>query len=136
MPEIAGKDLLIYANTGTEATPVWTKVGAQRGFTLEETADNFETTSKDSGKNREYEYSYNSSTVSLNGVYIPSDAGLTALKDAQRTHTKILIQTYEEGVAVEEANALVTSRTIEGPHDDVGTYSVELQISGGWTAAA
>jgi TP901-1 family phage major tail protein len=136
MPEIAGKDLLIYANTGTEATPTFEKVGAQRGFSLEETADNFETTSKDSGVDREYEYSYNSSTVSLNGLYIPSDAGLQALKDAQRNHTKILIQTYESGVAVEEATALVTSRTIEGPHDNSGTYSAELQISGGWTAVA
>jgi TP901-1 family phage major tail protein len=136
MPEIPGKSLLIYVNTGTDATPVWTKVGAQRGFSLEETADNFETTSKDSGVNREYEYSYNSSTISLNGLYIPSDEGLQALKNAQRNQEKIKAQTWENGAAVEQADALVTTRTIEGPHDNSATYSTELQITGGWTAAA
>jgi TP901-1 family phage major tail protein len=132
MPEIAGKDIVLKVNTGTDTSPSWTAVGAQRGFTLEDTNEPFDNTSKDSTA-REYEYGWDDGTISLDGVYIPDDAGLQELKTAKKNKAKIKVEIHENGVAAEEAMALITSRSIEGPHDDMGTYSFELQVSGGFT---
>lgn len=141
MPKVKGKDIVLYVDTDPFAatptgTPVWTKVAAQRGFSLEKTSDNFEITSKDSGVNREYEYLYNTSTLSLDGLYVPDDEALAALEKAQDTQQKIKVQRWVNGAAVKEADALISTHTIEGPYDDSGTYSLELQISGGWTDVA
>lgn len=125
-----GVDILIMVNTGTDAVPVWTAVGGQRGATLSETNDTFETTHKASGGYKEYEYGYGDWTISADGVYIDSDAGYQALVTALRTKAKIKVRWQEAGDDVYEGLALVTSRDLEGPYDGEATYSVELQGSG------
>lgn len=125
-----GVDILIKVNTGTEAVPVWTNVGGQRGATLSESADTIETTHKASGGYKEYEYGYGDWTISCDGLYIENDAGYEALVTAMRTKAKVKARWVEANGDTYEGTALVTSRDLEGPYDGEATYSIELQGSG------
>lgn len=130
MAKVKGVDILIYANTGTEAIPVWTVVGGQRGATLSEKAEPIDVTAKDSGGYQEFEYGLASWTISADGVYVESEAGYAALVNAMRQKQKIKVRWNEGGTDTYEGLALVTSRDLEGPYDGEATYSLELQGSG------
>lgn len=127
---VKGVDILILANTGTVDIPEWTAVGGQRGATLTENNATIPVTSKDSGGVEEYEYGNYSWSISCDGVYVPSDAAYTVLKDAMRNKEKVKVRWQEEGTDTLEGMALVTSRELEGPYDGEATYSMELQGTG------
>ena len=133
MPALAGKDIMLYVNTGDDTTPAWTAVGGQRNLSVEDTNDTIEITNKQS-KRKEYLYSFGDGTASLDGVYVPDDASYQMLKDAARNQQMIKVQEWENDTAKEEAQALITKHSFEGPYDGEATYSVDLQITGEWTA--
>jgi TP901-1 family phage major tail protein len=137
-----GVNVLLLANTGTEAVPVWTPVGGQRGATLTEEVDTIETTSKDSASlMKEFDYAFGSWNISCDGIYIPGEAAYTAIKTAMRTKKRIKVKITEDAdgaggaaaVGVEEGFAIVTSREMDMPYDDSVTYSIELQGTGALT---
>lgn len=133
-----GVDILLYANTGTDAAPVWTVAGGQRGAKLSEKVDTIEVTSKASAGHKEYEYGLGDWTISCDGVYVENDAGYQALVNALRNRTKLKVRWREGGTAgtdTYEGLVLVTSRDLEGPYDAEATYSMELQGTGAPTIA-
>lgn len=129
-----GVDVLLYANTGTVAVPVYTIIEGQRGATLSEEAETIDTTSKTSaGQAKEYEYGLYGWKISLNGVHDKAGIAYTALRNALRTKAKILVQVNDSGNIL-EGNTLVTSCEYDAPHDGEQTYSIELQGIGTLTA--
>jgi predicted secreted protein len=128
-----GTDVLILVNTGTEVSPVYTAVGSQRGASLSETNDEIDISSKDSRAGRYLAGRYGS-TLSLDGLYVPSNVAYLALKTAQRAGDAILVRIEEEGVEVEEASAIITDMSTDFPDQDAATISIDLRIDGEWAA--
>lgn len=126
-----GADIIFYANTGTDATPVWTPIGGQQGATLTEERETVETSNKNSDNtSREFEYGFYQWSISCDGIYVPSDAAWASLKNCIRNAIKVKVRVKEQGSYTLEGLALVTSQEVEGPWDDSATYAVELQGTG------
>lgn len=130
---INGADILLLCNTGTENSPVWTAVGSQRGCTFEETNEEIDMSSKDSRKYRVMAGRY-SAKLSMDALYVPDDTSYQALYAALRDGDLILVRREEEGVALEEAHAVITSMSTEAPDQDAATLAIEMTLDDGWTA--
>lgn len=129
MAKTRGVDILIFVNTGTETTPIWTVVGGQRNATLHEENEMIDVTAKDS-QAQEFEYGAYTWTISCDGVYIKDDAAYVALRNAMRDKQKIKVRVKEGDTYTAEGLALVSSSDLEAPYDDAATYSMELQGTG------
>jgi predicted secreted protein len=129
---INGVDILLFVNTGTILSPVWEAATGQRGATFDETTDEIDASSKDSRAKRVLPGRYGS-TISMDGLYMPSEATYQAVQAAMRNGTMILVRVQEEGVDVDEALALVTSLSKGAPDNDVATCDLSLTIDGEWT---
>ena len=129
---INGVDILIYVNTGSPGSPVWEAATGQRGATFDETTDEIDASSKDARAKRVLAGRYGS-TISMDGLYVPDEATYQAVQSAMRNGTFILVRIQEEGVDVEEANAIVTSLSRGAPDNDVATCDISLTIDGEWT---
>jgi TP901-1 family phage major tail protein len=133
MPIMKGVDIILMANTGTDATPTWTVVGAQRGATLSIAAETIETTHKLSGGYKTFEYSFTEWTIEAEGVYVPDDTAYQRLRDALLNKEKIKVRWTEGGTDVYEGQVIVSSMEVEGAYDAEATYSLELTGTGAIT---
>lgn len=127
-----GADVLLLVNLGTEDDPVWSIVGSQRDATFNETTAEIDLSSKDSRIRRLGPGRY-SATVSLDALYVPTDAAYLALRDAMRLGNLIQIQRQESEAALEYAYAVVTGLSQGMPDQDAATVSVDLGIDGEWS---
>lgn len=127
-----GTDLLVLVNTGTPLTPVYEAVGSQRDATIEETSDTIDVSSKDSRAQRVLAGRY-SSSVSLDALYVPSDAAYQALKTANRDGDLILIARQEVGVVTEIVTAKIDSMSEAFPDQGEATISISMTVDGWWT---
>lgn len=127
-----GSSVLLLVNTGTPSVPVYEAVGSQRDVSFEETTEEIDVSSKDSRAMRVLPGRYGSS-LSLESLYVWSDAGFQSLRDAMRNGTLILVAREEDGQTMETADALITSMSSEFPDQDAATISVDLTIDGEWT---
>jgi TP901-1 family phage major tail protein len=125
-----GVDILLVVNTGTDAVPVWTVVGGQRGATISESNETIDTTSKTTVGFFEYDYGLGSWTVSADGAYVLNDMAFEELKTACRNKEKIKIRVKEGTAKAEEGYALITSMERDAPYDGELTYSFEFQGTG------
>jgi TP901-1 family phage major tail protein len=129
---INGVDILLFVNVGPPLSPSWQAATGQRGATFDETTDEIDASSKDSRAKRVLPGRYGS-TISMDGLYMPDEATYQAVQAAMRNGTFILVRIQEEGVDVDEANAIVTSLSRGAPDNDVATCNISLTIDGEWT---
>jgi predicted secreted protein len=127
-----GTDVLLLVNTGTVGSPIYTAVGSQRGLKRGEATEPIDMSSKDSRAMRVLAGRY-TSTLTFDALYVPDDASFQALKAAMRNGDLIKVRTSEDGVQVEEANAVVTKLDQDYPDQDAATVSAEVAIDGEWT---
>lgn len=130
MAKQQGIDFIVSVNTGTDAVPVWTKVGGQRGATLNRSADTLDSTSKDSNGWKENEYSFKEWGIDSEGLLLDSDVGYSELEDAFMNAVKVKIQMVTASGKKYEGMSLVTDFPIEAPYDDLATYSVTFTGDG------
>lgn len=128
-----GAQVVILANTGTEASPNFQVVAEQTGLTDENSRNLIEETSKDNDHTK-WLYGKADGTMSVEGMYVPDDAALDALRDARKNAEKVLVRRQEEGSEVEECTCLVESIEEDWPDNDSSTYSIELQKNEEWQA--
>lgn len=126
-----GTDVLLLVNTGTAQQPAYTVVGSQRNLSREETTEEIDVSSKASRAKRVLAGRY-ASSLSLEALYVPSDDAYLALKDAMRNGELIKVRMQDDGVAAEEADALITSMSEEYPDQAEATISCDLTIDGEW----
>jgi TP901-1 family phage major tail protein len=126
-----GADILLMVNVGTEAMPQYLAVGSQRDFSREETTEEIDVSSKDGRAKRVIAGRY-SSTISLEALYVPTDEGYLALRDAMRNGDLIKVRISDENTPTEEADALITSLSEEYPDQAEATVSCDLTIDGEW----
>jgi hypothetical protein len=124
---VNGTDFLVYVDDGTG--PIL--VGSQRNATVDESNEEIDLSSKnqreavvDSGRY--------SATLSLEALYVPTDAGYQALVDAIRNATPVTVVAEENGVYTESAQEIGPSLSREYPDQGEATISCELKISGAW----
>ncbi len=129
-----GADILLMVNVGTEAMPQYLAVGSQRDFSREETTEEIDASSKDSRAARVIAGRYGS-TISLEALYVPTDEGYLALRDAMRNGDLIKVRISDENTPTEEADALITSLSEEYPDQAEATVSCDLTIDGEWAEA-
>lgn len=127
-----GSDFLVLVNTGTVVAPVYEAVGCQRDATIEEASESIDYSCKDSRAQR-VDYGRYSSTLSLDGLYVPTDAGYQALKAANRDGTMILIAREYNDIATEIAEAKVDSISESYPDQAEATISVSFTIDDFWS---
>jgi len=127
-----GTDVLLLVNTGTAAVPVYEAVGSQRDVTFDEATEEIDVSSKDSRAKRVLAGRY-SATLSLDALYVWTDDGYRALRDAMRDGNLILVAREDDGTTIETADALVTSLSESFPDQGEGTISISLTIDGFWT---
>lgn len=126
-----GSEILLLVNTGTPAVPVYEVVGSQRDSTFDEATEEIDVSSKDSRAKRVLPGRY-SSSISLDGLYVPDDACYLALREAMRDGELILVARQETGVVLETADALITSLSQSFPDQGEAAISIALTIDGFW----
>lgn len=127
-----GTDLLLLANTGTPSVPVYEAVGSQRDATIEETTATIDISSKESRAMRVLPGRY-SGSISLDALYVPSDAAYQALRTANRDGELILVARQLDGVVQEIATAKIDSMSETFPDQAEATISISLTIDGFWS---
>ena len=126
-----GTSILLLVNIGTPGSPSYMAVGSQRDATFGEKTNAIDVSSKDSRATRVLPGRY-SADISMDALYVPSDAAYQALRDAMRNGTMIKVVREELGVAFEEAEAVVTDLSQAAPDQDGATVSVGLSIDNQW----
>ena len=127
-----GTDVLLLVNTGTAAVPVYEAVGSQRDVTFDEATEEIDVSSKDSRAKRVLPGRY-SSSLSLDALYVWTDDGYRALRDAMRDGELILVAREDDGTTIETANALIASLSESFPDQGEGTISIGMTIDGFWS---
>lgn len=127
----AGKDYLIYLNTGeTEANPTWTLLGGQRSGDLSRQADEIDASHKTSGGWKSTIPGLRSWSIDLESVYLAGDEGAKFLEAAflagQQVHIKF---EYPDKSYVTGWGA-VTECSLSTPHDDVATIKGTISGAG------
>lgn len=128
-----GTDILLLGNTGTPESPVYEVMASQRNYSDTESTANRDTSSKDAREAGNEPARY-TSNISLEALYVPTDAVYQAMLAAMRDGDKLLVLRQEEGVNIEVALCVVNTLTRNGPDQETATVSAELTLDGAWTA--
>lgn len=82
MGKVKGIDIYLKVNTGTVASPVWTKVGGQKDATFDRGLGTMDTTDKDSGGDEEHLPANRNWSISCDAFLIEDNAGFLEMENA------------------------------------------------------
>lgn len=127
----AGKDYLIYLNTGTsEAVPTWTLLGGQRSGDLSREADEIDASHKTSGGWKSTLPGLRSWSIDLESVYLKDDAGAKFLEEAFLVGKQVNVKFEYPDKSYVTGWGSVTECSLSTPHDDVATLSGTIKGDG------
>lgn len=127
----AGKDYLIYVNTGaTETEPTWTLIGGQRSGDLSRKADEIDASDKTSGGWKTSLPGLRSWSLDLESVYLAGDTGAKFLEAAFLAGKQVHIKFKYPDKSYVTGWAALTECSISTPHDDVATLKGTLSGAG------
>jgi predicted secreted protein len=129
MAKRVGNSVLLYIET---STGVYTKLGGQRDVNLGRSADALDASDKDDIHNH-YEGGQRSSQVTLDRLFVKSDAAYAKLLDAWNNNIKVGVEERVDNVAVNRASAVLTDVSEANAFNGMTTCSVSFQIDGAWT---
>lgn len=118
----AGKDYLIYLNTGTtEATPTWTLLGGQRSGDLSRKADSIDASHKTSGGWKSVLPGLKEWSIDLENVLLKGDTGATFLEAAFSAGKQVHVKFEYPDKSYVTGWGSITECSLSAPHDDVAT---------------
>lgn len=118
----AGKDYLIYLNTGTtEAAPTWTLLGGQRSGDLNREADEIDASHKTSGGWKSTLPGLRSWSIDLETVYLAGDTGAKFLEAAFLAGKQVHVKFEYPDKSFVTGWGSITECSLSTPHDDVAT---------------
>ncbi len=127
----AGKDYLIYLNTGTsEAVPTWTLLGGQRSGDLSREADEIDASHKTSGGWKSTLPGLRSWSIDLESVYLKNDTGAKFLEEAFLLGKQVNVKFEYPDKSYVTGWGSVTECSLSTPHDDVATLSGTIKGDG------
>lgn len=127
---IHGIKFLIMVNIGTSGTPTYSVIGGQRGATLNRTADEIDTSSKDNNGWGSSLAGLRKWSIEGDGLLYDSDAALTKLEDAFGMGDEIKVALTTPWGAKYEGSAYITDLSIEAPDDAAATIKYTLSGNG------
>jgi hypothetical protein len=121
----SGKQVLLYVNTSTDASPIWNAVGFSNGLEISAQRDNQTVSHKDS--NTSVIISGNMTrSYTISGFHVPSDVGQAKLITAINSDLPLLMEKRDTGEPVERVRVKVTSFSESHPVDGASTYNFTL----------
>lgn len=143
---IHGGDIMLYHNTGTEETPVWTPFAHATSHTVNNGAMNVrEVSSKQTGRFPTVKPGkHGISTIQIAGLRTYDGVDYFTLKTKKEANERIqvklsgrpvadtdIIEVNEDsGDKYEEGFGYVTELSSENPHDGTATYSATITVDG------
>jgi len=129
---VIGLDARLYYNSGTYASPVWTKVVNVRDVTLNLEAGEAEFTSRDSSGWRAHLPTLKSATVDFDLLWDTAAAGFSNLRDAFLNGTTVDVRVMDEDIAATGAQGMraicsVTQWNRNEPLEEALTVSVSIK---------
>lgn len=134
MGKVKGIDIYVEVNTGTEQSPVWTKVGGQGDATLTRSAATIDITDKDSQGWEEALLGNRSAELEFDAFLIEDDTGFATLEEAFENGTEVDLRLTTPANTY-RGMFLITDMPIEAPKDDAATISFSLKANGAITKA-
>lgn len=127
----AGKDYLIYLNTGTtEAAPTWTLLGGQRSGDLNREADEIDASHKTSGGWKSTLPGLRSWSIDLETVYLAGDTGAKFLEAAFLAGKQVHVKFEYPDKSFVTGCGSITECSLSTPHDDVATLKGTISGDG------
>lgn len=127
----AGKDYLIYLNTGTtEAAPTWTLLGGQRSGDLNREADEIDASHKTSGGWKSTLPGLRSWSIDLATVYLAGDTGAKFLEAAFLAGKQVHVKFEYPDKSFVTGWGSITECSLSTPHDDVATLKGTISGDG------
>lgn len=127
----AGKDYLIYLNTGTtEAAPTWTLLGGQRSGDLNREADEIDASHKTSGGWKSTLPGLRSWSIDLETVYLAGDTGAKFLEAAFLAGKQVHVKFEYPDTSFVTGWGSITECSLSTPHDDVATLKGTISGDG------
>lgn len=127
----AGKDYLIYLNTGTtEAAPTWTLLGGQRSGDLNREADEIDASHKTSGGWKSTLPGLRSWSIDLEPVYLAGDTGAKFLEAAFLAGKQVHVKFEYPDKSFVTGWGSITECSLSTPHDDVATLKGTISGDG------
>lgn len=127
----AGKDYLIYLNTGTtEADPTWTLLGGQRSGDLNREADEIDASHKTSGGWKSTLPGLRSWSIDLETVYLAGDTGAKFLEAAFLAGKQVHVKFEYPDKSFVTGWGSITECSLSTPHDDVATLKGTISGDG------
>ena len=127
----AGKDYLIYLNTGTtEAAPTWTLLGGQRSGDLNRKADEIDASHKTSGGWKSTLPGLRSWSIDLETVYLAGDTGAKFLEAAFLAGKQVHVKFEYPDKSFVTGWGSITECSLSTPHDDVATLKGTISGDG------
>lgn len=127
----AGKDYLIYLNTGTtEAVPTWTLLGGQRSGDLNREADEINASHKTSGGWKSTLPGLRSWSIDLETVYLAGDTGAKFLEAAFLAGKQVHVKFEYPDKSFVTGWGSITECSLSTPHDDVATLKGTISGDG------
>lgn len=127
----AGKDYLIYLNTGTtEAAPTWTLLGGQRSGDLNREADEIDASHKTSGGWKSTLPGLRSWSIDLETVYLAGDTGAKFLEAAFLAGKQVPVKFEYPDKSFVTGWGSITECSLSTPHDDVATLKGTISGDG------
>ncbi len=137
MAKIRGIDIYLKVNTGTEGSPVWTKVGGQKDATFDRGGATIDITDKDSAGNEEHLSGNRNWGVSFDAFLIEDNAGFLEIEDAYNADPPTQLQYQIVTPAFTYmGKATVESLSISASLADAGVAAFTLKGTAGLAKAA
>lgn len=137
MGKVKGIDIYLKVNTGTEVSPVWTKVGGQTGADFPRGLGTMDVTDKDSGGDEEHLPGNRNWAVSFDAFLIEDDAGFLEIENAFNADppTQLQFQIITPGFAY-MGKATVEALSISAAQDAASVAAFTLKGTAGLTKTA
>jgi len=137
MTKVKGTDVYLKVNTGTEVSPVWTKVGGQKDATFDRGLGTMDVTDKDSAGDEEHLPSNRTWGISFDAFLIEDNAGWLEVETAYDADppAQKQFQVITPGYAY-MGKASVEALSMSGPLGDAGVVSFTLKGTGPLTKTA
>lgn len=125
MAKIKGTDVYLKVNTGTEGSPVWTKVGGQKDATFDRGTSTIDVTDKDSSGWEENLPGTRNWSISFDAFLIEDDAGFLEIEGAHDDNLQKQFQIITP-THTYMGKATVEGLSFAGPDGDASVVSFTL----------
>lgn len=131
MAKVAGVDVMLYLNTGTDVSPTFTVLGGQTEATLNREAEEIDVSSKDDPEG------YGDSlmgkktwSIECEGFLKDSDAAFEVLEQVFEARQALKVELRMPSGKTYSGTVRIAELPLEFPQDDGATFSTTLSGSG------